>query len=166
MHKKSAAALSLVLLLCFSGLAQAVPVVFTGDVDVDFAGHPLAQSRPDVVGDSKGWGGIADEPLGEGAFEYPTETPVPPSGFNIERTVMYYDDSADVLYLGVDIADGKIAWDADGNGDIITTNPFPLGPDQPALHPMFGDDGLECYRIELDINPEPVYNPDVCHRRC
>ncbi len=162
MNTKFVVMLSAVLLLCLAPIAGAFPITFTGNVDADFTGLPLIQSRPDVVADPiAGGAGTDDAPLDQSAFVSPppAELMIPPSGFNLERVVSFYESATDTLYLGLDVADGKIAWDADGNGNITTHNPAIVPGSM--LREMFSDDGMEEYRIELDVNPSAYYSPDM-----
>lgn len=141
--------------LCITQAGAAL-VNFTGNVDVDFA-IPEAISMPDTVGDNKGAGLCDDEPLGQLSFTAPPPAAgiIPASGFNAERVVSAYDCATDTLFIGLDVCDGKIAWDADGDGNILIHDPN-IVPGF-TLHENFSDAGPEEYMFLLDMDPDSSY---------
>ena len=158
MHGKRALFLTLLvfLLLIVMCPARAVdppddpaPVAwFSGNVDNDF--FPGGIPKPGVISlpDTTDLGGCDDEPLGGDSFGN-IGIDAPPSGFNLERVVTLYDCASDILYIGLDVCDGKLAWDADGDGSL--TGKTTIVPGVGELEQLFSDIAGEDYQLELDL---------------
>ncbi|GEM_PF-521000 len=150
----------LILLLVCAWLPRAAAdtVTFTGDADADFP--VTTQWAVDDRGDSKGPGACLDQPLGADAYTAPPITPIPATGFNVERVGTLYDCATDTLYVALDICDDRIAWDADADGRITKFDPSGGVPGA-QLAEGFRDDGLEDYEIELDVGNGSLATPFV-----
>lgn len=146
----------LVFLICLSPAGAAV-INFTGDVKADFAGYTPAE---DTVADpdKDNQAGCNDGPLNRNAFlePQPLNNQVPPSGFNISHVYSVYDCETDTLFVGMDVCDPRIAWDADTDGNITTFDANAVVPGF-SLQSSFRDDGLEDYELEVDVNPAALY---------
>jgi len=114
-------------------------ITLTGNVDNDFVGPGVYSFNDDIPAGA----GCEDEPLGPNSFVVPPPDP-PPSGFNLSRVALFYDCENDDLYVGMDICDTEVPWDADGDGD-------PLVATTPGLQITFSDRASEDYVLSIDV---------------
>lgn len=159
--------LAAAVVLCALGALPAAAVSFTGDVTADFVG-PGIKTFDDKIGDEKKRDGLClDEPLSSvNAFDGTPSIPdVPASGFNIGRVLWKYDCATDTLYIGLDVCDGKIPWDADGDGDILARSLDLLAKlgyeNQPLLKLSFSDSSFESYVLQFYVDEDSVPDASV-----
>ena len=123
---------------CLLSAASALRgLTLTGDVEADFAGTGIA-----IVADA------TDFDVG-----LPAPLPFSPSGWDIKDVRFVYDQTTDVLYVGINFF--GIAGDADGDG-----NPSSASPELTALG---GSDlanlgGAEAIQIVFDWNEDGVFD--------
>ncbi len=130
---------------CTFGLAANVaaePPCFSGDVPEDFG--TLEEDGTLVITDP-----VSDVGLPAAA---PQEAR---SGHDMEDVRLYYDEGADILYVGINIVGSGIAGDVDGDGDPSGTSDWlalSLGRDLAD----FG--GTESFSVAFDLDQDGTYD--------
>lgn len=119
--------------ILFEGLASAVVITFTGNVEADFPAFTLYEDR----------NGVGDVGIPGAA---PMGTSV---GWDLENVGLAYDHASDILFVGFNMGNGAISGDADGDGDPGQTAPWLSGQ----LGTDFADlAGTEAIDILIDVD--------------
>ena len=108
---------------------------------------------PDSTPDRQGQSGIEDDPLSLPCTP-PGRGPTP-SGFNVAAIRAEFDQSGSGTYfIGIELAPGRVPFDADFDGDPVTLDPSLAGV--PGCR--FSDVGPEVYSVLLDIGNDGVFD--------